>query len=162
VHKLGDNINTDYILSSRRKRDTLDLNVLKKYLMEDINPEFAGRVKAGDILVAGVNFGCGSAMEVASLVVKAAGIRVIVARSFARTYYRNAINGGLLTIEAETGSIADQDRLRIEVGSKRIAIHNLTKDRTITADLPGGLILDLFEAGGLVDYIRRNGDFPSK
>lgn len=126
VHKLHNDINTDYIISSRRKRDTLDLNVLKKYLMEDIDPEFAGRVQAGDILVAGTNFGCGSAMEVASLVVKAAGIRVIVAQSFARTYYRNAINGGLLPIETETDSIADQDRLKIVVASSHIAIQNLT------------------------------------
>jgi 3-isopropylmalate/(R)-2-methylmalate dehydratase small subunit len=161
VHKLGDNINTDYIISSRRKRDTLDLSILKNYLMEDIDPDFAAKVRMGDILAAGSNFGCGSAMEVASLVLKAAGISVIVAKSFARTFYRNAINGGLLPIETDTDSIADQDRLRIEVKSKQIAIHNLTKDRTVTADVPGGLILDLFEAGGLVDYIRRNGGFPS-
>jgi len=161
VHKLHDNINTDYIISSRRKRDTLDLDVLKNYLMEDIDPEFAGRVQAGDILVAGSNFGCGSAMEVASLVVKTAGIRVIVAQSFARTYYRNAINGGLLPIEADTGSIADQDHLRITVESSRIAIHNLTTGHMGTADAPDGLILDIFEAGSLANYIRRNGGFHS-
>ena len=161
VHKLPDNINTDYIISSRRKRDTLDLNVLKQYLMEDIDPEFAGRVQAGDILAAGSNFGCGSAMEVASLVIKAAGIRVIVAKSFARTYYRNAINGGILPIEADTGSIANQDQLRIMVEGSHIAIHNLTNGLTVTTAAPGGLILAIFEAGGLVNYIRRSGDFPA-
>lgn len=130
--------------------------------MEDIDPEFAERIQAGDIPAAGRNFGCGSAMEVASLVIKAAGIRVIIAESFARTFYRNAINGGLLPIEADTGSIADQDRLRVEVESRQIAIHNLTKGHTGTANAPGGLILDIFEAGGLVNYIRRNGGFPSQ
>lgn len=162
VHKLGDNINTDYIISSRRKRDTLDLSILKNYLMEDIDPEFAARVRVGDILVTGSNFGCGSAMEVASLVIEAAGISVIIAKSFARTFYRNAINGGLLPIEADTYGITNEDRLRIEVESRQIAIFNLTTGHIGTADTPGGLILDIFEAGGLVNYIRRNVGFPSQ
>jgi 3-isopropylmalate/(R)-2-methylmalate dehydratase small subunit len=160
VHKLQDNINTDYIISSRRKRDTLDLNILKNYLMEDIDPGFAARVHEGDILAAGSNFGCGSAMEVASLVIKAAGIRVIIAESFARTFYRNAINGGLLPIEADTGSITDEDQLRIAVEGSNITIHNLTKSHTVTASAPGGLILEIFEAGSLVNYIRNAGGFP--
>jgi 3-isopropylmalate/(R)-2-methylmalate dehydratase small subunit len=161
VHKLHDNINTDYIISSRRKRDTLDLDILKKYLMEDIDPDFAARIQAGDILAAGSNFGCGSAMEVASLVIKAAGIRVIIAESFARTFYRNAINGGLLPIEIDTGSSINDDQLRIAVEGSKITIHNLTKSLTATAPAPGGLILEIFEAGGLVNYIRRTGDFPA-
>ena len=161
VHKLPDNINTDYIISSRRKRDTLDLSVLKKYLMEDIDPEFAGKLQAGDILAAGSNFGCGSAMEVASLVIKEAGIRVIIAKSFARTFYRNAINGGLLPIEADTDSITHEDQLRIVVEGSNITIHNLTQSLTVTASAPGGLILEIFEAGSLVNYIRRTGDFPA-
>jgi 3-isopropylmalate/(R)-2-methylmalate dehydratase small subunit len=161
VHKLQDNINTDYIISSRRKRDTLDVSILKKYMMEDIDPEFAGKVQVGDILAAGSNFGCGSAMEVASLVIKAAGIRVIIAESFARTFYRNAINGGLLPIEIDTGSITNDDQLRIAVEGSNITIHNLTKSLTATAPAPGGLILEIFEAGGLVNYIRRTGDFPA-
>ncbi len=161
VHKIQDHINTDYIISSRRKRDTLDLSILQKYLMEDIDPEFAGRVQAGDILAAGINFGCGSAMEVASLVIKAAGIRVIIAKSFARTFYRNAINGGLLPIESDTDNITHDDQLRIVVAGSNITIHNLTKSLTETASAPGGLILEIFEAGGLVNYIRHTGDFPA-
>ena len=160
VHKTHDDINTDYIISSRRKRDTLDLGILKNYLMEDIDPEFAARVQPDDILVAGANFGCGSAMEVASLVIKAAGIRVIIAKSFARTFYRNAINGGLLPIEADTDGICDEDQLRIVVGGSNITLHNLSNSHTVTACAPGGLILEIFEAGGLVNYIRSSGGFP--
>ena len=100
-------------------------------------------------------------MEVASLVIKAAGIRVIIAKSFARTFYRNAINGGLLPIEADTDSITNEDQLRIVVEGSNITIHNLTKSLTVTASAPGGIILEIFEAGGLVNYIRSTGDFPS-
>ena len=161
VHKLGDNINTDYIISSRRKRDTLDLSVLKNYLMEDLDPEFAAKVRSGDILVAGSNFGCGSAMEVASLVIKAAGISVVVAKSFARTFYRNAINGGLLPIEVDTGGIADKVRLRIFVEGGSIRIENLTGSLHLKSAAPDGIILNIVEAGGLANYIRSNDSFSS-
>jgi 3-isopropylmalate/(R)-2-methylmalate dehydratase small subunit len=130
--------------------------------MEDIDPEFAGRVQAGDILAAGRNFGCGSAMEVASLVVKAAGIRVIVAKSFARTYYRNAINGGILPIEANTDSVSNEDRLRIVVEGSVTIINNLTKNLNLTASAPDGIIMDIFENGGLINYIHSNGGFSFK
>jgi 3-isopropylmalate/(R)-2-methylmalate dehydratase small subunit len=159
AHKFADDINTDYIISSRRKRDTLDLNNLKHYIMEDIDPGFAGKVRPGDILAAGYNFGCGSAMEVASLVIKAAGIKVILAKSFARTFYRNAINSGLLPIETDTDEIDAGDRLRIEVKNS-VTVHNLTKNTVTTASAPGGLILKIFNAGGLVNYIREAGGFP--
>jgi 3-isopropylmalate/(R)-2-methylmalate dehydratase small subunit len=160
VHKFADDINTDYIISSRHKRDTLDLNNLKHYIMEDIDPGFAGKIRPGDILAAGHNFGCGSAMEVASLVIKAAGIKVIIAKSFARTFYRNAINGGLLPIETDTDEIDAGDRLRIEVKNSEITVHNLTKNTVTTASVSGGLILEIFNAGGLVNYIREAGGFP--
>ena len=160
VQQFPDDINTDYIISSRRKRDTLDLEVLKNYLMEDIDPGFAARVQPGDIIVAGENFGCGSAMEIASLVILAAGIRIIVAKSFARTFYRNAVNSGLLTIESETDRIEAMDRLRIKVDFENIVIDNLTRNTTVKAVAPGGILMEIFNAGGLVDYIRKHGDFP--
>jgi len=161
VHLLPDDVNTDYIISSRRKRDTLDLNVLKNYLMEDIDPDFATRVQPGDIIAAGDNFGCGSAMEIASLVILAAGITIIVAKSFARTFYRNAVNGGLLAIEVDTANMESGDRLRIEVGNQEITIWNLAKNTAAKAVAPGGMLMEIFSGGGLVEYIRKYGNYPA-
>ena len=160
VHLLGDDINTDYIISSRRKRDTLDLNILKNYLLEDIDPDFAARVRPGDIIAAGENFGCGSAMEVASLVILAAGIQIIIAKSFARTFYRNAVNGGLLAIEANTDSLQSSDPVRIQVDSDSISIRNQAGVSVAKAIPPRGILLDIINCGGLVNYIREFGDFP--
>jgi len=159
IHKLGDDINTDYIISSRRKRDTLDLNVLKDYIFEDIDPDLAGYIRPGDILAAGENFGCGSAMEVTSFVIKASGIDVVMAGSFARTFYRNGINGGLLLIECETDEISASDRVKVEMGEMAVSIRNLTKKTEHSVAPPGGILLEIYKAGGLVNYIRENRDF---
>jgi 3-isopropylmalate/(R)-2-methylmalate dehydratase small subunit len=109
----GDDVNTDYIISSSRKRVTIDADVLKQYLLESIDPGFAASVREGDVLVAGRNFGCGSAMEVAATVILASGIRAVLAQSFARAFFRNAINNGLMPIEIDTREIREGDRLEI-------------------------------------------------
>jgi 3-isopropylmalate/(R)-2-methylmalate dehydratase small subunit len=149
----GDGINTDYIVASRRKRDSLDPQVLRQYLFEEIAPEFAASAQADDAIVAGKNFGCGSAMEVAVTVVLGAGIRAVLARSFSRTYYRNAVNNGLLPVICDTSRIREGDWLRIESGAV-LEVYNETTGETIAAEPLPEIMLDIIGAGGLVAYVR--------
>jgi 3-isopropylmalate/(R)-2-methylmalate dehydratase small subunit len=152
AHKFGDNINTDYIIASKRKRDTVDPHKLSQYLMEDIRPGFGPQVRRGDFLVAGKNFGCGSAMEIAPLVVVAAGIRAVVAKSYARSFYRNAINLGLLVLEANTDPIDDGDTLEVEQSG---LINNLTKGEEIQTRPFPPIIREILHAGGIIPYMER-------
>lgn len=155
---LGNDVNTDYIISSRRKRDTLDAQVLKNYLLEDLDPSFAATIQPGDVLVAGENFGCGSAMEVAVTVVLGAGIKAVLARSFARTYYRNAINNGLLPVECDTSDIREVDRLAIEV-EKSVEVYNETTGQRISGQVLPDIMVDLLSKGGLVPYFSEHRGF---
>jgi 3-isopropylmalate/(R)-2-methylmalate dehydratase small subunit len=154
----GDDINTDYIITSRRKRESLDPQVLRQYLFEELDPGFASSVKPGDLIVAGKNFGCGSAMEVAATAVLGAGIHAVLARSFSRTYYRNAINNGLLPVACDTLRIREGDQLVIDDQSG-LTVRNLTTDETIAAGSLPQIMLDIFAAGGLVAYFRQHRDF---
>jgi 3-isopropylmalate/(R)-2-methylmalate dehydratase small subunit len=154
----GDDVNTDYIISSSRKRDSLDPLVLRQYLFESIAPSFAASVLSGDVLVAGRNFGCGSAMEVAVTTVLGAGIRVVLARSFARTYYRNAINNGLLPLICDTAQIRENDALSIATGAEMI-VHNDTTGDILRPEPMPPIMLDILAAGGLVPYMRRHRRF---
>ncbi len=159
---LGDDINTDYIIQSTRKKETLDPEILKQYLLETVDPEFAQSVMPGDILVAGQNFGCGSAMEVAVTVVLAAGIKAVLARSFSRTYYRNAINNGLIPIECDTGQIKEGQALRVLLDGSGVRI----LDETAGIEVPGtplpDIMLEILDAGGLVPYFRTHGDYAGR
>ena len=155
----GDNINTDYVIASTRKRDTLDGAVLKRYLLEAVDPAFAATVQPGDVLVVGRNFGCGSAMEVAATVILAAGIPAVLATTFARTFYRNAINNGLLPIECDTSSIVEGDRLSVAFDGERLEVSNPRTGETLTGRALPPIMLEILEAGGLVPYMREHRGF---
>ncbi len=156
---LADNVNTDYIISSSRKRDTLDEQILKQYLFETMDPAFAASVEAGDLLVAGRNFGCGSAMEIAVTVVLAAGIKAVLARSFARTFYRNAVNNGLVPVVCDTSSIEEGDRLSIFLAGAGLRVVDHTRDFEIAGEPLPDMMLDILASGGLVPYFRQHGGF---
>ncbi|MGH7467612.1 MAG: alpha-IPM isomerase [Longimicrobiales bacterium] len=159
VRRLGDDINTDYIITSARKRETLDESVLKQYLLETVDPTFAASVLAGDILVAGRNFGCGSAMEIAVTVLLAAGIPAVVASSFARSFYRNAINNGLLPVQCDTGMLSEGDHISIRMQAEGIVVTNRSTDQTDSAAALPPFAMQMVMAGGLVPYIRRYAGF---
>ncbi|MBV9589510.1 MAG: alpha-IPM isomerase [Hyphomicrobiales bacterium] len=155
----GDDINTDYIISSRRKRDARDEEEMARFLFEDIDPAFAASLERDDIIVAGKNFGCGSAMEVAVTVARAAGIRAIVAKSFARTFYRNAINNGLLPVIADTGLVKEGSRIEIAVAAgSTVVILDEGARRVPAQGIPPELV-SIFTEGGLVLYIAKHRGF---
>jgi 3-isopropylmalate/(R)-2-methylmalate dehydratase small subunit len=157
----GGDVNTDYIISSRRKRETIDESRLKDYLFEGVDPSFAASVKPDDIIVAGSNFGCGSAMEVAVTVLLAAGIRAVLARTFARSFYRNAINNGLVAIECDTASVVEGDRLLLDLDGPGLQVRVLDRGVLLTgAPLPP-LMRRILESGGLVEFLKREGDFQN-
>lgn len=154
----GADVNTDYIIASRRKRESLDPQVLRRYLFEEIAPDFAASVEPGDLIVAGGNFGCGSAMEVAVTAVLGAGIRAVLAAGFSRTYFRNAVNNGLLPVVCDTSGIREGDRLTV-LAERGLAVRNETTGQITVADELPKIMLHIIEAGGLVPYMRRYGDF---
>lgn len=152
-----DDINTDYVISGRYKFKIQDPNELAKHLMEDLDPEFYSRIQKGDFLVAGSNFGCGSSREQAPMAVKYAGISALLAKSFARIFYRNCFNLGLLAIECNTDGIAEGDELEIDLDGGQIT--NQTKNQTIKiAPLPKTM-QTLLADGGLVEHFKKHGGF---
>ncbi len=154
---LGDDVNTDYLISSTRKKEGLDPAVLRRYLLEDFDPAFAASVVEGDILVAGRNFGCGSAMEVAVTVVLGAGIPAVIAKSFSRTYWRNAINNGLLAIVADTDQIVEGQRLEVLLSDARPELRvGEPPARSVACEPLPDFVLAMRKAGGLVRYLRQH------
>lgn len=153
-------MNTDCIISSSRKKETLDPTKLRHWLFEAADTSFASSVEPEDILVAGEAFGCGSAMEVAVTAVKAAGIRAVVAKSFSRTYYRNAINNGLLPVECDTSGIREADRLVLRFEAERVTVLNESTGTVTTGRALAPFALGILEANGLVSYLKAHGHFP--
>ena len=155
----GDDVNTDYIISSRRKRETIDETALRSYLFEGIDPAFASSVRPGDIIVGGRNFGCGSAMEVAVTVVQAAGIQAVLAQSFARSFYRNAMNNGLVAVECDTSPIVEGDGLIVTLGDRDVLVRLPARGIEIPAAPIPSLMRRILLSGGLVPFLRDGGEF---
>lgn len=158
AHKFGDDINTDYIISGKYKFKSLDFNEMAKHLLEDIYPNFYEKITPGDILVAGKNFGCGSSREQAPLVIKHAGISVVLAKSFARIFFRNSINVGLPVLECNTDFIDDGDLIYINLIKSEIYNKNKNIKIEIFSPLPE-IMVKILKEGGLVNYLKKEGDF---
>lgn len=155
AHVFGDNINTDYIISGKYKFKTLDMRKLSQHLMEDLRPDFHKEIEQGDFIVAGENFGCGSSREQAPLVIQAAGIGAVIAKSFARIFYRNAINVGLPVIECDTSLIEEGNELTADL--ERGIVRNVTKDLKIRAAPLPPVMVKILEDGGLVEHLKKTG-----
>jgi 3-isopropylmalate/(R)-2-methylmalate dehydratase small subunit len=153
----NDDINTDYIISGRYKFKTDDMSELAKHVMEDIDPGFAGRVLSGDFVVAGSNFGCGSSREQAPRALKAAGVSAVIAKSYARIFYRSSFNIGLPLVEMDTDWIADGSVLEVDL-SEGIVKDQLSGNGALARPLPLTM-RTLLEDGGLVEHIQKNGGF---
>ncbi len=153
AHKYGSHVNTDEIVPARYL-NTSDEKELASHCMEDIDKDFVNKAQAGDIIVADENFGCGSSREHAPLAIKAFGISCVIAKNFARIFYRNALNIGLPIFEVEDASkIADGDE--IEVNAEEGIIKNLTKAETYKATVFPEFMQELISSGGLMEYAKK-------
>jgi 3-isopropylmalate/(R)-2-methylmalate dehydratase small subunit len=157
AHRFADNVNTDYIIASKYKSRELDYNELAKHVMEDAAPGFSSRLSPGDFIVAGANFGCGSSRETAPRVIKAARVSAVLARGFARIFFRNAINVGLPAVECDTSVIDQGDELEVDLAEG--LVRDVTKGIEIPiAPLPS-VMVELLNDGGLVEHFKRYGGF---
>ncbi|MEA1965236.1 MAG: 3-isopropylmalate dehydratase small subunit [Candidatus Aerophobetes bacterium] len=152
--KYGDNVNTDVIIPARYL-NTSDPAELAVHCMEDIDPDFATGVQRGDIIVAGKNFGSGSSREYAPLAIKSAGISCVIAESFARIFYRNAINIGLPILEfpEPVSEIGKGDQLEVDLDTR--TIKNLNKNKAYQAGAFPPFIQEIINSGGLIPYLKR-------
>lgn len=155
--KFGDGISTDHITPGRLLHLRSNLPELAKHVLEDADPTFASRVRPGDFIVAGRNFGLGSSREHAPTVIKMAGVTAILAQSAARIFFRNAINVGLPVLICDTSQIKDGDELEIDLATG--TIRNLTSGADLTFGKIPQVMLKILDEGGLVSYIHRHGDF---
>jgi 3-isopropylmalate/(R)-2-methylmalate dehydratase small subunit len=158
AHKVGNDINTDLIISGRYKFKTLDDRELAKHVLEDLDPEFYKRIGRGDFIVAGRNFGCGSSREQAPLAIKYAGISTIIAESFARIFFRNSINIGMPVIECkDAGKIDSGDELELDM--EKGLLTDKTKNLEMMIKPLPNFMLRILKDGGLVAHFRKYGGF---
>ncbi len=155
--KFDDNISTDHIVPGRLAHLRSNLPELAKHALEDADPTFATRVKAGDFIVAGNNFGLGSSREHAPLVIKIAGVSAILAKSVARIFFRNAINLGLPVLVCDTDKIDDGDM--IEVDMETGIIQDITNGNKVSFKPIPTFMSAILAEGGLIPYIKKYGDF---
>ncbi len=154
VWKFGDNINTDLIIPARYL-NTTDPAELALHLMEDEDPEFARKIKPGDIIVSGKNFGCGSSREHAPIAIKASGIQAVIAESFARIFYRNAFNIGLSIFESTEASEGIREGDEIEIQGDKGTIRNLTKKTEYKSSPIPPFMEELISSGGLMEWVKK-------
>jgi 3-isopropylmalate/(R)-2-methylmalate dehydratase small subunit len=153
VWKFGDDIDTDAIIPARYL-NTSDPAELAKHVMEDADRDFSRRVKSGDLIVAGKNFGCGSSREHAPIAIKASGIQAVVAKSFARIFYRNAFNIGLPIFESEGASEKIKEGEEIEIDADKGVIRNLMTMEEYKANPIPPFMQELIAAGGLIEWTK--------
>ena len=152
VHKYGDNVDTDVIIPARYL-NTANHKELASHCMEDLDPTFVEKVKQGDIMVGGANFGCGSSREHAPIAIKESGISVVIAKTFARIFYRNAINIGLPILECPLASESIEVGDNVEVDFDTGMITNYTKGETYQAQPFPPFIQEIMKKGGLLNAI---------
>jgi 3-isopropylmalate dehydratase small subunit len=152
----GDNIDTDRIIAGKYTK-TLNTADLAAHVLEDLDPTFKSRVSEGDYLVAGDNFGCGSSREQAPIAIKMSGVKVVLAKSFARIFFRNAINIGLPVLELSNHTIAEGDVLEVDL--LRGVVENKTQGQSYTAAPMPPVMVSILEEGGLVNYLKKYGDY---
>jgi 3-isopropylmalate/(R)-2-methylmalate dehydratase small subunit len=154
AHKVGDHIDTDLVIAGRYLVTT-DPAKLAEHLFEDLDPDLRKRIRPGDVVVAGENFGQGSSREHAPLALVGAGVQAVVAASFARIFYRNAFNNGLLLLECPEASRGIQDGDEVEVDPETGKIHNLTRGERYQAKPLPPFMRELIQVGGIIPYVRR-------
>ncbi|MCK4462805.1 MAG: 3-isopropylmalate dehydratase small subunit [Candidatus Omnitrophica bacterium] len=154
VHKFGDDVNTDEIIPARYLSST-DPEELAQHCMEGIEPIFTKRIKTGDIIVAGKNFGCGSSREHAPIAIKACGVSCVIAGSFARIFYRNAINIGLPIVESKEASLRIKHGNTVRINLKKGIIRNVTKKESYRSEMYPQFIQRIMRKGGLLNSIKR-------
>jgi len=155
--KFGDGISTDHIIPGRFTHLRSNLPELAKHALEDVDPTFASKVKPGDFIVAGSNFGLGSSREHAPLVIKMSGVSAILAKSVARIFFRNAINLGLPVLICNTDKIDDGDELEVDLAAG--TVKDITNGNQLTFNKIPEVMLHILDEGGLIPYIKKHGSF---